>query len=87
MERLEIMSTAFLEMPAVQEQPVVELPIPPAIAPSARAEYGFTEEQLAAMTRDDAMAGGMISIILGIAFSVLVCLALGVGIWTSMVME
>lgn len=81
------MRTALLEMPVVEEQPVIELPASAPMAPNTRAAYGFTEQELAAMSRDDAMASGMISVILGIAFSVLVCLAVGVGIWTSMMVE
>ena len=80
------MSTAFLEMPRI-EQPLVEARTNPVVAPEVVALPGLNEADLAAMRRDDAMASGMIAIILGIAFSVLVCLAVGVGLWTSMVVE
>ena len=42
----------------------------------------FTEEEAAALRGDDAMAGGMISVILSIAFCVLMSLVIGVTYWT-----
>lgn len=57
----------------------------PAIAPQPHPEAGpdlFTEEDQEAFQRDDAMAGGMISVILSIAFCVLMSLVIGVTYWT-----
>lgn len=42
----------------------------------------FAEDDEAAFQSDDAMAGGMISIILSLAFCVLVALVVGVSYWT-----
>lgn len=56
-------------------------PVAPQPLPAAGPDL-FTEEDQAAFQRDDAMAGGMISVILSIAFCVLMSLVIGVTYWT-----
>lgn len=46
---------------------------------------GFTADEVRSLHNDDAMAAGMISIILGLAFLFLLTLVAGVSIWTLMV--
>lgn len=62
---------------ATASTPLVE----PKPLPEAEPEL-FTEEEAAAFRGDDAMAGGMISVILSIAFCVLMSLVAGVTYWT-----
>jgi hypothetical protein len=45
-------------------------------------QNGFGPREVRALQGDDAMATGMIGVILGIAFSVLLALTIGVTLWT-----
>lgn len=86
------MNAAQLELPTPSVsrdhsfQPTVsqEADIRPAdrAAPAVLAPVPFIEDDEAAFRSDDAMAGGMISVILSIAFCVLVALVAGVSYWT-----
>lgn len=86
------MSTAQLERPTSGVSrdhsflsPVhVEADIAPPdrAAPAVLTPGPFAEDDEAAFRSDDAMAGGMISVILAIAFCVLVALVAGVSYWT-----
>ncbi len=52
-------------------------------AAHAEADDAFTASQVNALYRDDAMTAGMIAIILGIAFTVLLGLVISVNVWTA----
>ena len=45
----------------------------------------FTPDEIRSFQNDDAMATGMIGVILGLAFVLLLTLAVGVSVWTLMV--
>jgi hypothetical protein len=89
------MSTSVLEMPSVlrytvQEPPVQEHAVPEAgglsgVVPRSNAVVRFTAEEIDSFHRDDAMTMGMIAVILGLAFTVLLGLVIGVNVWTAMV--
>lgn len=82
------MSTSVLEMPVAQlEQLVVETRNQTNIAPHSEAHVPFTDDEIEALHRDDAMTAGMISIILGIAFTVLLGLVISVNIWMAMAVD
>lgn len=48
---------------------------------SMDSNYRFSEEQIRTMRIDDAMAGGMVAMIIATAFVVFLFLAIGVNIW------
>lgn len=83
------MSTSVLEMPSVQQSPVVaarvasDKVVSDNVVPAATTD-NFTDDEVDSLHRDDAMAAGMIAVILGIAFTVLLCLVTSVTIWTSL---
>ncbi len=78
------MSTSVLELPTVQQSPVVADRIgPDSVVPAASTD-NFTDDEVDSLHRDDAMAAGMIAVILGIAFTVLLGLVTSVTIWTSL---
>ena len=86
------MSAAQLELPAsgVSRNHSFRstVPVEATVAPPDRTGQvvptpsPFAEDDEAAFRSDDAMAGGMISIILSLAFCVLVVLVVGVSYWT-----
>jgi hypothetical protein len=79
------MSTSVLEMHPAQEYPVVEARGMSDVVPHPDAGDNFTEAEVDSLHRDDAMAAGMIAVILGIAFLVLLGLVISVTVWTLMV--
>lgn len=82
------MSTSVLEMPiAEQQRAIVETQNLTNIAPLSEAHVPFTDDEIEALHRDDAMTAGMISIILGIAFTVLLGLVISVNIWMAMAVD
>ena len=79
------MSTSVLEMPPAQEQMVVEARGMSDVVRDPDAGVNFTEDDVNSFGRDDAMTAGMIAVILGIAFTVLLGLVISVNVWTAMV--
>jgi len=82
------MSPSLLEMPEIESEIVVteaRAIFAPEPIESDVSNPGFTDDEIAALHQDDAMASGMIAVILTIAFSVLLALTVGVTIWTMRV--
>lgn len=83
------MSSTVLEMPPVEEPSFVASRVASDVVVSdlvvpADTTVNFTDDELDSLHRDDAMAAGMIAVILGIAFTVLLSLVIGVTVWTAM---
>lgn len=86
------MSTSVLEMPSVQQSPAVAVRVASgSVTPLATTDNflenvadQFTDNEVDSLHRDDAMAAGMIAVILGIAFSVLLVLVIGATVWTAL---
>lgn len=78
------MSASVLEMPTLPKRSSIENRPLQAVAPQPTPGAEFTEEEINAFHRDDAMTAGMIAVILGIAFSVLLFLVVGVTTWMLM---
>lgn len=81
------MSTTVLERPAAETQPEFEQLDQAEFATPISAHEHFSEDEIEALHRDDAMTAGMITIILGLAFTVLLGLVIGVNIWMAMSVE
>jgi len=77
------MSTTVLQRPSQFNQRSLAAYKAPQSIPRKAEEILFTEGELESLRRDDAMTGGMISVILGCAFLVLLGLVIGVCIWTT----
>lgn len=82
------MSSSVLEMPSAQEPIVVAARVvPDSVMPSSlatSATANFTDDEVDSLHQDDAMAAGMIAVILGIAFTVLLGLVISVTVWTAL---
>jgi len=82
------MSSTVLEMPPVQVSPVAAIRVvperPEPVVVADNITNNFTEGEVDSLHRDDAMAAGMIAVILGIAFTVLLGLVISVTLWTAM---
>lgn len=78
------MSTSVLEMPSLPKRSSIDIRPLPTVVPQPTPGTEFTEEEINAFHRDDAMTAGMIAVILGIAFSVLLVLVGGVTTWMLM---
>ena len=57
----------------------------PKLATAASPIASFTSNEIRSFQNDDAMAAGMIGVILGLAFLCLLTLVVGASIWTLMV--
>lgn len=57
----------------------------PKLAAAVSPAASFTPEEIRSFGKDDAMAGGMIGVILGLAFLFLLTAAVAVSIWTLVV--
>ena len=76
------MNTSVLEIPRSKWQPAVMTFDEPEAVVSDAPPAGFTTAEVQSFRHDDAMAGGVIAVVLGLAFVVLLTLAIGVSVWT-----
>lgn len=79
------MNQSVLEMAPVQEQDTTAVRNVADPDFYVTPEAAFTNAELFSLHQDDAMAGGMIAIILSFAFVVLLTLAVGVNVWMAMI--
>lgn len=76
------MNTAILEFPRLNQPVIVVEHIEPEVAAGNPFTDNFTESEIESLKNNDAMAAGMIAVILGIAFTSLLCLAITASVWT-----
>jgi hypothetical protein len=77
-----MMNSSVLKMPRLSHQSSFETVGIAGSAAANSAAVGFTTAEMASFQNNDAMAGGMIAVILGLAFSVLLGLVITVSVWT-----
>jgi hypothetical protein len=77
-----MMNSSVLEMPRLNHQSTFGIVKAATPVTANSAAVGFTTAEMESFQNNDAMAGGMIAVILGLAFSVLLGLVITVSVWT-----
>jgi hypothetical protein len=76
------MNTAVLELPSLNQTAIAAEHIEQEVAGANLFTDNFAESEIQSLKNNDAMAAGMIAVILGIAFTSLLCLAITASVWT-----
>lgn len=76
------MNTATLELPRLNQASIVEQHLEKEADASNPFTDNFTDGEIESLKNNDAMAAGMIAVILGIAFTALLSLAITASVWT-----